>query len=255
MSYRPIIGIPTQTLHAIDGIPEALPASWVMNQRYSYAAIAGGGVPLMIPLVAHDLETLRCIYDRLDGVLLAGGVDVNPTNFGEPPHPRLGRIDPARDTVELELTKWALEDGKPLLGLCRGLQVINVALGGSLHQDLEAQYPRGIKHDYFPTAGFSRDYLAHEVEIASGSRLARVFDARRVTVNSMHHQGIRDLGQDLVATAYAPDGLIEGIEFGDDQFVVGVQWHPEALDDKDPRTIQLFRDFTAAAGTFSRGNT
>lgn len=251
MSYRPIIGIPTQTLHAIDGIPEGLPASWVMNQRYYHAAIWGGGVPVMIPLIDDDLETLRCIYDRLDGVLLAGGVDVNPANFGEDRHPRLGRIDPARDTVELQLAQWALDDGKPLLGLCRGLQVINVALGGSLHQDLEAQFPNSIKHDYFPTAGFDRDHLAHEVEINSGSRLAAVFDAHRVQVNSMHHQGIRDLGHDLLATAHAPDGLIEGIELGPAQFVVGVQWHPEVLDGKDPRTVKLFQDFATAASRFA----
>ncbi len=250
MSYRPAIGIPTQTLHAIDGIPEDLPASWVMNQRYYHAAIGGGGVPLMIPLVADDLDTLRCIYDRLDGVLLAGGVDVAPGTFGESPHPKLGRIDPDRDTVELQLANWALEDGKPILGLCRGLQVLNVARGGSLHQDLEAQYPHAIKHDYYP--GFERDYLAHDVEITAGSRLARVFEVGPVAVNSMHHQGIRELGKDLVATAYAPDGLIEAIEFDDDRFVVAVQWHPEVLDDKDPRTVQLFRDFTAAAARFSR---
>jgi putative glutamine amidotransferase len=250
MSHRPIVGIPTQTLHAIDGIPDGLPPSWVMNQRYFHAAVRGGGVPVMIPLLADDPDTLRCLYERLDGVLLPGGVDVSPEAFGEAPHPKLGRVDPDRDAVELALAKWSLEDGKPLLGLCRGLQVINVALGGSLHQDLEAQFPHGIKHDYFPTAGYQRDYLAHEVELTAGSRLARVFAARKVAVNSMHHQGIRDLGQDLVATGYAPDGLIEAIEVRDPQFVVGVQWHPEALDDKDPRTGLLFRDFTAAATAY-----
>jgi putative glutamine amidotransferase len=252
MSQRPIVGIPTQTLHAIDGIPDGLPASWVMNQRYYYAAIGGGSVPVMIPLIADDLETLRSLYDRLDGILLAGGVDVDPANFGERPHPKLGNIDPARDTVELALARWALEDGKPLLGLCRGLQVINVALGGSLHQDLEAEYPKAIKHDYFPTSGFERDYLAHSVALKSGSRLERAFAAPSVTVNSMHHQGIKQLGNDLVATAFAPDGLVEAVEFADDRFLVGVQWHPEVLEDRDPRTLGLFRDFAAAAVRFAR---
>jgi putative glutamine amidotransferase len=252
MAYRPTIGIPTQTLHAIDGIPEGLPPSWVMNQRYYYAATAAGAVPWMVPLLADDLETLRLIYQRLDGVLLAGGVDMDPKTFGEPPHPKLGNIDPARDAVELALARWAIEDGKPLLGLCRGLQVINVALGGSLHQDLATELPNGIRHDYVPTAGFGRDYLAHRVTLAGGSRLARAFGATEVPVNSMHHQGIKRLGDDLIASATAPDGLIEGIELPDRAgFVVAVQWHPETLEDKEPRTRQLFLTFVDAARRFS----
>ncbi|MBM4186017.1 MAG: gamma-glutamyl-gamma-aminobutyrate hydrolase family protein [Gemmatimonadetes bacterium] len=251
MSYRPTIGIPTQTLHAIDGIPPGLPHSWVMNQRYYYAAIGAGAVPWMVPLVDDDLDTLRAIYDRLDGVFLAGGVDLDPATYGAEPHPKLGNTDPARDTVELALARWALEEDKPLLGLCRGLQVINVALGGSLHQDLEAECPDFIKHDYFPNAGYERDHLAHEVQLVSGSRLAATFRTPRVTVNSMHHQGIKDLGTDLVATAFAPDGLVEAIELADRGFVVGVQWHPEMLEERDPRTRQLFREFAAAASQFA----
>ena len=251
MSYRPTIGIPTQTLHAIDGIPAGLPQSWVMNQRYYYAATAAGAVPWMVPLLADDLVTIRAIYDRLDGVFLAGGVDLDPATYGARPHPKLGNVDPARDTVELALARWALEDDKPLLGLCRGLQVINVAQGGSLHQDLEAECPELIKHDYFPNAGFGRDHLAHDVEVLSGSRLARALDCGTVAVNSMHHQGIKELGADLVATAYAPDGLVEAIELADRRFVVGVQWHPEVLEDRDPRTRQLFRDFVEAAAQFA----
>lgn len=247
MTYRPTVGIPTQTLQAIDGIPEGLPASWVMNQRYYYAATEAGGVPWMVPLLHDDLETLRCIYERLDGILLAGGVDMDPSIYHEKPHPRLGNIDPPRDKVELTLARWAMEDGKPLLGLCRGLQVINVALGGSLHQDLDADYPAAIKHDYFPTTGFERDYLAHEVELAKGSLLARTFGAERVAVNSMHHQGLKKLGADLVPAAFAPDGLVEAVELAGDDFVVGVQWHPEVLEQKDPRTGSLFRTFIDAA--------
>jgi putative glutamine amidotransferase len=251
MSYRPTVGIPTQTLQAIDGIPEGLPRSWVMNERYYYAAADAGGVPWMVPLLHDDLGTLRCVYDRLDGVLLAGGVDMSPSAYDERPHPKLGNIDPARDTVELTLARWALEEGKPVLGLCRGLQVINVAQGGSLHQDLHAQIPEGIKHDYFPTAGFERDYLAHEVELVDGTRLAKTFRAPRVAVNSMHHQGVKRLGSDLVAAAVAPDGLVEALEMKGDAFVVGVQWHPEVLEKKDPRTLDLFRAFTDAARRFA----
>ena len=251
MRRRPIIGITTQTLHSIDGIPEALPQSWVMNQRYFLAATEVGGIPWMIPLLDEDLETLRCIYDRLDGLLLPGGVDMDPGSFGEALHPRCGRIDPARDRVELQLTQWAIEDRKPVLGLCRGIQVINVAQGGTLYQDLESQKPKAIKHDYFPTAGYRRDFLAHEVELATGSRLRDALGQATLPVNSMHHQGIKTLAPSLVPSAVAPDGLIEGVESDTDHFLVGVQWHPEVFELTDPHTRHLFREFIAAANRFT----
>ena len=244
---RPVIGITTQNLHAIDNIPGELPSSWMMNQRYFYAATAFGAVPWMIPLLDDDEATLREIYLRLDGVLIPGGVDMAPETFGETPHARLGRTDPARDFVELTLTTWCIADRKPLLGLCRGAQVINVALGGTLYQDIEAQCPAAIKHDYFPTAGFSRDYLAHTVELAAGSRLAQVAEGRSLQVNSMHHQGIRTLAQGLVPTAVAPDGLVEAVESPNGQFLVAVQWHPESLIEHDPATRRLFTSFVEAA--------
>lgn len=244
---RPVIGITTQTLHSIDGIPGDLPASWVMNQRYFHAVTAVGGVPWMVPLLDDDLATLREIFHRLDGVLIPGGVDMDPATFGERPHPRLGRIDPARDTVEVTLARWSIEAGKPLLGLCRGIQVLNVAMGGSLYQDVEAERPGSIKHDYFPTAGFERDHLAHEVAVAEGSRLAQAVGTGRVAVNSMHHQGIRTLAPGLVPTAVAPDGLVEAVESANGQFLVGVQWHPEALMDRHPAMHRLFESFIRAA--------
>jgi len=230
MSRRPVIGIPTQTLHVIDGIPQGLPPSWVMNQRYYLAAIAAGAVPWMIPLLDEDPDTLREIYDRLDGLLVAGGVDMDPTTYGVPPHPRLGAIDPARDRVELQLTRWALEEGKPFFGICRGLQVMNVIRGGTLLQDIEAERPGALKHDYLPTEGHPRDFLAHAVRLAAGSRLHRTFGgAEEVRVNSMHHQAIDRLGAGLLVSASAPDGLIEGIETENGGYAVAVQWHPEAM--------------------------
>jgi putative glutamine amidotransferase len=244
---RPLIGIPTQTLQAIDDIPAGLPHSWVMNSRYSLAAAAMGAVPVMIPLFHEDPETLRALYDRLDGLLLAGGVDVDPAAFGEAPHARLGRTDPARDAVELRLARWAVEDEKPLFGLCRGLQVVNVALGGTLWQDIEAQVNGALKHDYYPTAGYARDYLAHEAVLAGGSRLEAAFGAPSIQVNSMHHQAVKVLAPALHATAHAPDGVIEGVESGTGHFLVGVQWHPEMFEPGDPRTQRLFRSFVEAA--------
>jgi putative glutamine amidotransferase len=244
---RPVIGIPTQTLHAIDGIPEGLPASWVMNQRYYRAATSVGAVPWMVPLLHDDPDTLREIYDRLDGVLIAGGVDMDPATYGEERTGLCGSIDTARDAVELRLTTWAMEDQKPLFGICRGLQVVNVAMGGSLYQDISAQYQPAIKHDYFPTAGYPRDHLAHEVALAEGSRLRHAFENDRVLVNSMHHQGIRQLGRDLRVTATAPDGLIEGIESVNGHFLVAVQWHPEVFEAHDPHVYYLLRAFIKAA--------
>lgn len=244
---RAVIGIPTQTLHAIDGIPEGLPASWVMNQRYYHAVTLVGGIPWMIPLLDQDLGTLREIYDRLDGVLIAGGVDMEPGTYGEERTSLCGSTDPARDAVELQLARWAIDEGKPLFGICRGLQVINVAQGGTLYQDIGAQREAAIKHDYFPTAGFAREHLAHDVALAPGSRLAAVFDAPSVAVNSMHHQGIRQLGRHLRVTATAPDGLVEAIESPNGHYLVAVQWHPEVFEASDMHVEALLRDFVAAA--------
>ena len=246
MTDRPLIGITTQTLQAIDGIPEGLPHSVVMNQRYYHAAASAGAAPVLIPLL-DEMEPLRAVYEAMDGILIPGGVDVDPAAFGETPHERLGRIDPSRDRVELQLVRWAVEDHKPVLGLCRGLQVINVALGGTLYQDLEAQYPNALKHDYFPTYGFERDYLAHEVALTPGTRLRHALDAEAISVNSMHRQGIKELARSLAPAATAPDGLIEAIESCDDGFLVGVQWHPEVFEATDPNTEQLFSEFLAAA--------
>jgi len=252
MSDRPVIGITTQTLQSIDGIPASLPESWVMNQRYFLAATIVGGVPWMIPLLDDDLPTLREIYERLDGLLIPGGVDMDPSTFGEDRHPKLGAVDPARDRVELQLTRWAIEDKKPVLGLCRGIQVINVSLGGTLYQDIAEQVPSAIKHDYFPTAGFERDHLAHAVDLAPGSRLRKAMERETIRVNSMHHQGIKDLAPALVASAVAPDGLVEAVERDSDHFLVGVQWHPEVFEMTDPHTRHLFHEFISQAVAFRR---
>ncbi len=254
MIFRPVIGLTTQTLHSIDGIPPALPSSWVMNQRYFHAAIQSGAVPWMIPLLDDDLTTLREIYERLDGVLIPGGVDINPAEYGEHKREECGNLDPARDRVELQLVRWAIEDGKPVLGLCRGLQVINVASGGSLWQDLATQQTSLHKHDYFPTAGFARDHLAHNVRVAPGTLLAELLEEEQMSVNSMHHQGVKQLGEGLVASAVSPDGLIEALEGTASAFLVGVQWHPEVFELADPHASDIFRGFIRAANEWAMAN-
>ena len=250
MTQRPVIGVTTQTLHSIDGIPAGLPQSVVMNQRYYVPITLIGAAPILIPLLDDEPEALRGAYDVCDGILIPGGVDVDPGYFGEEPHPKLGRIDPSRDRTEMQLARWAVEDRKPILGLCRGLQVINVALGGSLYQDLEEQYPDAIKHDYFPNYGYERDHLAHDVTLAKGSRLRHLMELEHISVNSMHHQGIKTLAPALMASAVAPDGLIEAAELAGDHFCVGVQWHPEVVELSDPHTRHVFREFVSASGRF-----
>jgi putative glutamine amidotransferase len=246
---RPLIGIATQTLEAIPG---KLPRCWVMGQRYGRVLTAAGALPWLIPLLPGDEATLRAVYDRLDGLFLAGGVDIEPSAYGEPRHELCERSDPERDWVELTLIRWALADRKPVLGVCRGLQAINVALGGSLYQHVADQHPAAIKHDYFPaTTRFPRDYLAHPVRAEAGSYLGRALGTDPVPVNSMHHQGIKRLAPGLSATAFAPDGLIEGVESGDGLFLVAVQWHPEELAEAHTPMRRLFTDFVAAAGRSS----
>jgi putative glutamine amidotransferase len=251
MESRPVVGITTQTLEAI---PDQLPRCWVMSQRYVQVLAAAGAIPWVIPLLEHDEATLRGIYERTDALFLPGGVDIDPASYGEARRPACGRSDPARDWTELLLTRWALADGKPVLAVCRGAQILNVAVGGTLYQDVAVERPDALKHDQFPIGGRRRDELSHDVRIAAGSRLGRLLDAAVLPVNSMHHQGIARLAPGLAPVAVAADGLIEGVELvpSDDRFVLGVQWHPEDLVDVDPRMRRLFDAFVAAARAVRR---
>jgi putative glutamine amidotransferase len=257
---RPVIGIPTQNLQSLGGVAPEIPPSWVMSHRYVRAitSVGGGGgaIPWLVPALDDDLDTLRAIYDELDGIFLPGGADVEPASYGAERHPSCDRSDPARDRVEVELVRWAMKDRKPVLGVCRGLQIINLAAGGTLFQDLTTLRPDSIKHDYFPFRdGFPREHLAHSVRVTKGTRLGRLMGTAEFLVNSMHHQGIERLGNGLVASAFAPDGVIEGVETPDDYFLVGVQWHPEVLIEDDPKTRRLFEEFIAAASDFREART
>jgi putative glutamine amidotransferase len=253
-SPRPIIGVPTQTLQSLGGVSAEIPPSWVMSQRYIQTLTAAGALPWLIPLVSDD-EALRGIYESLDAIFLPGGADIDPASYGTVPHATCDKTDRDRDRVEIALAKWAIADGKPVLGVCRGMQLINVACGGELFQDLATQLPGAIKHDYFPFGGqnHQRDYLAHEVRITPGSRLERLFGPGPIKVNSMHHQGVRSLGAGLVATAHAPDGLVEALEGEGASYLFAVQWHPEALTEKDASTRRLFAEFVEAAGEYRTG--
>jgi putative glutamine amidotransferase len=245
----PVIGVATETFEPTAG---QLNPAWIMEQRYIRVLADLGALPWIIPLLDGQEETLKSIYARLDGVFLTGGVDVDPACYREPRHPLCGKTDPPRDGVEAQLIRWAIRDRKPLLGVCRGLQMLNVVAGGSLFQDVGAQVPGVIQHDSnVPNDGNASNGLVHQVRVKPASRLRAILGADEIGVNSTHHQAIKELAPGLVPCAWAPDGLIEAIEGEDErgQFLLAVQWHPEVLADTMAPMRQLFQSFLEAASS------
>lgn len=205
-----------------------------------------GGWPVLLP---PDLSPAarRGVLARLDGLLLSGGGDLDPARYGAPPHPLAAGIDPARDETELTLARWAVAEARPLFGICRGAQVLNVALGGTLYGEV-AEHPGALRHTYPSEAAAERP---HPVQVAEGSRLAALLGLPVLAVNSLHHQAVRALAPRLRAAARAPDGLIEAVELPDHPFALAVQWHPESLPDM-PEMQRLFAGFVAAAAELAR---
>jgi putative glutamine amidotransferase len=236
-----LIGIPAALQEPQDELGSG---ASVVPQSYIQAVEKAGGIPLPIPITDHQ-DTLRTIYGLIDGLLLAGGVDIDPARFGQEPHPLLGKVDAPRDRVELALTRWALDDDRPILGICRGIQTLNVACGGPLWQDIGAQVPDALDHKHHP--GQPYNHRAHPVAIEPDSRLAAIVGAGEIQVNSLHHQAPSGAGRGLRAVALAPDGVIEALEGTGNAWIIGVQWHPEWLLD-DPRMIGLFQAFVRASG-------
>lgn len=205
-----------------------------------------GALPVLIPSTLSD-EALRGIYDRLDGVLLPGGGDIDPKYWNEALHPTVYDIEPARDHTEITLARWAVEDDRPLFGICRGHQVFNVALGGSLIQDIPSLVENPLAHANFRPA--PRDLLSHSVSVLPGSRLASIVgNEANLPVNSIHHQSVRDVpnAAGVVVTAESPDGIIEATEIPGKRFALSVQWHPEDLT-ADEQMFNLFCAFVQAA--------
>lgn len=212
-------------------------------EAYVQAITQAGACPILIPLGLPEAN-LRELVSRLDGIVFTGGGDVHPKFYSADQNPLIDSIDEDRDRVEIQLLQDSMQRSLPFLGICRGLQVINVALGGNLYADITNQRPKSLRHSYFPEK--PRDYLAHTVEIQSGSRLSRILETDLVKVNSLHHQGIEILAPGLQATAYAPDGIIEAFEVPGYPFGLAVQWHPEWLTEH-PEMRALFRAFVSAA--------
>ncbi len=237
----PLIGCTTYRLVSAAG---QMPL-FALRPAYVAALRAAGAIPILLPLGASPAE-MRTFFEQVDGLLIPGGGDIEPAQYGgENAHETVSGVDADRDRIEMALVRWAVEAGKPLLAICRGLQVFNVALGGTLWEDVYSQMPEAIFHSY--TDIKPRAYIAHQVTVQVGSRLAQQLGVTATPVNSLHHQGIRQLAAGVTAVAYAPDGLIEGIEIPDHPYAIGVQWHPEDLAPTAPAMQGLFDGLVRAA--------
>jgi putative glutamine amidotransferase len=243
MRARPLIAVTTSELRRPDdggarphGEPPKLEVA--LATLYPEAIERAGGIPVIVPLLRPD--AIASLLDRVDGVCLPGGPDVQPSVYGAEPHPELGPTEPRVDAVELALVRAADRRKLPILAICRGMQLLNVARGGSLHQHLPDVVGTGVEHRQ-PDHG---SVPTHRIETAPQSRLRATLGGPSIEVNSFHHQAVQTLGRGLVATAWAQDGTIEAIENPGERLVMGVQWHAEGLRAHDP----LFDLLIAAAG-------
>jgi len=219
-----------------------------LSRHYSEAVEAAGGIPVHISLIPRRDYIVAATAD-LDGILLPGSdSDVDPVHYGADPHPNLGSVHPVKDETDLLVLEEIEKRGLPLFAICFGMQVLNVARGGTLIQDIGAQLPQAIKHQQ----GVPRDRPSHAVELSGSSCLAKLAGKENALVNSHHHQAIETVGRDLVAAAWTSDGLIEAVEDSrPDRFVIGVQWHPELGWKDDALSQSLFDRFIAACTKYS----
>lgn len=230
---RKLIGISSSVYTTRSGV-EGIFA----GDDYTAAIVQAGGLPMVLPMIEDD-GAVADLADQLDGLLLTGGVDVDPSFFGEEPVPQLGEVSPVRDAMELKLTKEFLSRNKPVFGICRGMQVLNVAAGGSLYQDLAAQKKRVIQH----TQRAPRWHASHEAAVLAKTKLREIFQSEKIRINSFHHQAVKEVADGFIVSATAQDGVIEAIESKQHRYVVAVQWHPENMWRKDPMFFRLFKTF------------
>lgn len=229
---KPLIGITSD----IDENGETF-----LKADYSRAILKAGGLPVVLPAGLEDIEE---ICKRIDGLLLTGGEDVNPLEFGEEPESNLGKIAPERDKMEMALAKCAIGKDMPVLGICRGHQVLSVALGGTVYQHIYSDLDETLLQHKQQA---DRNFPTHTVEVEVGSRLAAYAEDKEILVNSLHHQAVHKIPKPLIVTGKAKDGIIEALESTDHKFVMSVQWHPEALSNRDDVTsLNLFKGFVDA---------
>ncbi len=238
---RPLIGI-TPSLHRHEKAGDI----YTMTTAYADAVEAAGGVPLILPPVSGSLEELVAV---LDGVVFSGGGDIQPDRYGDrETHPTTYGVSPIRDDFELALLAAALRQDLPVLAICRGIQVLNVGLGGTLYQDVADQYPGALAHQQ-PWMSACRHDPCHTVTAAPGSPLAEVYGATAIGTNSFHHQAIKRLGDGLQPIGWAEDGLVEAVAHPGRRFVLGVQWHPEAMFAEHREHLRPFERLVGEAAT------
>lgn len=223
-----------------------------MRPSYLGALTAAGAIPVMLPLESAP-EDYRQIAEMFDGFLFTGGPDPHPTLFGEETHRQCGSVSIKRDAMELALLSQVMAVKKPVLGICRGIQIINVGLGGTIYQDIPSMFYENSEHKPdFPLAHqqpYDYKTWSHTISLDPKSRLAQICGSKTLKVNSMHHQAVKDLGPGLVACGTAPDGLIEALEMPDYPWLFAVQWHPEYLWEQDGSAALLFESFVAASAS------
>lgn len=239
---RPVIGIPCYSARR-EGSQTPIYGN---NQSYVRAVQRAGGAPLLIPSY-QDADNLEAICSRLDGLLLSGGCDIDPARYGEEPIAACQAPEPERDELELALAAWALDAAVPILGICRGMQLLNVACGGTLVQDLATQQPEAERHDHAATG---RTYRAHGIRLHEHSHLSEILGAAPYTVNSLHHQAVARAGESVEIVGWSPDGVAEAMEVDGHPFALAVQFHPEELEgdpeQPDEPSRALFRAFVRA---------
>jgi putative glutamine amidotransferase len=222
--------------------------------RYRAAVENAGGEPVLVSGIERGL--VGKALSGYDGLLLPGGHDLDPETYGGRPHESIQLDHPDRDALELEAARYASRSGLPTFAICRGLQVVNVALGGTLYQDIEDQYeaPNGLRLRHQQTPDHSRSDTTHEVDLTPGSRLAQIASAAAIATNTLHHQAPRRIAYSLQVTGRARDGIVEALELrGEHPFFVAVQWHPEELVERDAPSRDLFAEFIRAAQRFAAG--
>lgn len=240
---KPLIGISTNFLEIVEK-PFSDHQRIYVNSGYIDAIIKAGGIPLLLPITA-DEETIDRLVALVDGVLLSGGQDVHPSNYNEDNHPLLGTTSKERDAYEMRIIQNAYQAKKPILGICRGLQLINVAFGGTLYQDLSQQEDVcNSKH----RQDIVRDAVLHDIDVIPETELHRIFGKTKLVTNSFHHQAVKDLAPGFAICAKSEDGVVESICRSGSPWILGVQWHPEVMIDAHPEMKHLFVTFINKAG-------
>ncbi len=223
-------------------IPKESSPYFLTREKDVEAVIGAGALPALL-LAGIPLKDIPALVDNFDGFVFTGGGDLDPTLFGEESHEKVEGINPQHDAFELALMRKVLARDLPLLAICRGMQTLNVACGGNLFLDIASQLPQASKHDWW--GNYERDKLVHTVKIEPQSKLAEILKGSEAQTNSLHHQAVKEPGEGLTAVAWAEDDVIEAIEHTEKRFVIGVQWHPEWLQNQEPMRA-LYRTFVEA---------